>query len=43
MTIDMGYSRWYLCIDLDLLSEQVKKTPPAPQKTKLQLISGGLR
>ena len=43
MTVDMGYGRWYLSIDLDLLSDQVKKTPPAPQKTKLQLISGGLR
>jgi hypothetical protein len=43
MTLDMGYGRWYLSIDPDLLSDQVKKTPPAPEKTKLQLISGGLR
>jgi len=42
MTVDMGYGRWYLSIDPDLLSEQVKKIP-VPQKTKLQLISGGLR
>jgi len=42
MTVDMGYGRWYLCIDHDLLSDQVKKTPPVPEKTKLQLISGGL-
>lgn len=43
MTVDMGYGRWYLSIDLDLLSDQVKKTPPAPQKTQLKLLSGGLR
>jgi hypothetical protein len=43
MTIDMGYGRWYLSIDPDLLSDQVKQTLPAPQKTQLKLISGGLR
>lgn len=46
MTVDMGYGRWYLQIDEDLLDEAMKKVEkeiPVVKKANLKLISGGVR
>jgi hypothetical protein len=43
--IDMSYSRWYLSLDMDKVSEaaEAAKSAPVTKLTKLKLILGGVR